>query len=403
MSKHPRTTGQTLRGSTQAWRPGPLTLRAGGFLLAVVLAVAGQSFAAAREAGVTYVVRPGDTLGAIALASGVPLQQLALLNGLPNPDRIRAGQTLVVGDAAPVAAGDTGTYVVQPGETLGGIALRINSRVETLAALNDIGDPHRLRAGQKLRLPAPGPGVDASATSASLSQRVQAETRRIGGTTVRVGLVARNLATGDQVQLRANERFAAASVLKLPILAALEQQAAAGTLQWTPARREQAAAMITRSDNDAANALVGQIGKDAVNATAAAYGLQGTQLVNAFAHSAPNSVTGLNRTTPADMARLLELLVRKQVVNPQASERMRTLLARTTDRSKIARLLPAGTRVENKSGWFDGIANDVGIVSTPAGEQWVIAVFSEGVPDAETGNQLIAAVSRAVYDAWSNR
>jgi hypothetical protein len=33
----------------------------------------------------------------------------------------------------------------------------------------------------------------------------------------------------------------------------------------------------------------------------------------------------------------------------------------------------------------------------------VIAVFSENDPDGETGNQLVAAVSKAVYDAWAPR
>ena len=33
--------------------------------------------------------------------------------------------------------------------------------------------------------------------------------------------------------------------------------------------------------------------------------------------------------------------------------------------------------------------------------RWVIAVFTENVPDAETGNQLVATISKTVYDAWA--
>jgi beta-lactamase class A len=102
------------------------------------------------------------------------------------------------------------------------------------------------------------------------------------------------------------------------------------------------------------------------------------------------------------MARLLELIATDQVLTPPATADIRSLLARNTDRSKLVRLLPGDARVMHKSGWYDGVANDVGIVTVDrTGAKWVIAVFTQNVPDAETGNQIVAAVSKAVYDAWA--
>jgi hypothetical protein len=58
--------------------------------------------------------------------------------------------------------------------------------------------------------------------------------------------------------------------------------------------------------------------------------------------------------------------------------------------------------VAHKSGWYEGVANDVGIVTVDrVSARWTIAVFTEDVPDAETGNQVVAAISRAIYDAWA--
>jgi len=58
--------------------------------------------------------------------------------------------------------------------------------------------------------------------------------------------------------------------------------------------------------------------------------------------------------------------------------------------------------VAHKSGWYDGVANDVGIVTVDrVAARWVIAVFTENLPDAETGNQIVASISKAVYDAWA--
>ena len=111
---------------------------------------------------------------------------------------------------------------------------------------------------------------------------------------------------------------------------------------------------------------------------------------------------GANQTTPSNMARLLELVAKDQIVGPQVSGDIRSLLARNVDRSKLVRLLPPDAQVAHKSGWYDGVANDVGIVTVDrASARWAIAVFGENVPDAETGNQLIAAISKAVYDAWT--
>ncbi|GAA0736169.1 LysM domain-containing protein [Sphingomonas trueperi] len=95
-----------------------------------------------------YTVRQGDTLSSIAAALGTDWQTLARINGISNPDRIAAGQTLRLPDSAATAA----THLVQPGETLSGIAARTGTDVATLARINDIDNPNRIQPGQVLRL-----------------------------------------------------------------------------------------------------------------------------------------------------------------------------------------------------------------------------------------------------------
>jgi LysM repeat protein len=43
---------------------------------------------------VSYTVRPGDNLSRIAAVNGTSVSALVQLNGLSNPNHIRAGQTL---------------------------------------------------------------------------------------------------------------------------------------------------------------------------------------------------------------------------------------------------------------------------------------------------------------------
>lgn len=112
------------------------------------------TFGLTTSAG-TYVVRPGDTLSAIAGRLGVSVGALTQANGITDPDRVFAGQTLQLPGRAPAAAR---AHVVAPGETLSGIAARYTTSVRALVDLNAIRDPNRVQIGRRLRIPdAPAP------------------------------------------------------------------------------------------------------------------------------------------------------------------------------------------------------------------------------------------------------
>jgi len=396
-----------------------------------------QSFASAREAVASYLIQPGDTLSAIAINTGVPLARLVGLNGIKNPDFIVAGQSLALDGSAAASSQASGDptagpqYTVKTGDTLWDISLATGAPIESLINLNSLSNADELSVGQVLRLPAraaapaasgsgqraaavptakpratptakPSPAPVPPPAASPLQQRIAAEALRIGGPSVHVGAAATNLVSGEKVALKADDEFPSASVMKLPILVELERQIAAGTLSWTESLRAEVGAMVAISDNSAANQIADVIHPQSVNDTLAHLGLNGTHFVNEFSDTRGTSNPGMNQTTPANMARLLEFIATDQIVSPQVSADIRALLARNVDRSKLVRLLPPDARVAHKSGWYDGVANDVGIVSVdrvPA--RWVIAVFTENVPDAETGNQIVAAISKAVYDAWA--
>jgi rare lipoprotein A len=52
------------------------------------------SYASGGAGGGTYVVQPGDTLSGIAAQLGTSVEALAAANGISNPDLVYAGQTL---------------------------------------------------------------------------------------------------------------------------------------------------------------------------------------------------------------------------------------------------------------------------------------------------------------------
>lgn len=96
----------------------------------------------------TYVVRSGDTLGAIAQRYGTSWQHLQAINGLANPNLIFPGQVLKV-NGEPVSR----TYTVKGGDSLSAIAGRHGTDWQTLARINGLANPNLIFPGQVLRLP----------------------------------------------------------------------------------------------------------------------------------------------------------------------------------------------------------------------------------------------------------
>ena len=110
-----------------------------------------------------YRVQRGDRLSTLARRYGVSVGALAAANQLEAPYVIYVGQALRIPGREPngreqdarepplAIIGDR--YVVQRGDTLSGIARRIDVSMVQLAAANQITRPYELYAGQKLRIP----------------------------------------------------------------------------------------------------------------------------------------------------------------------------------------------------------------------------------------------------------
>jgi LysM repeat protein len=100
---------------------------------------------------VTYVVQEGDTLSAIAQKFGVSLPALEGANPqIPNPDLIFPGQVITV----PVNGAPPRTYVVQPGDTMSGIAEKFGVSLSALEAANpQVSDPNLIFPEQVLTIP----------------------------------------------------------------------------------------------------------------------------------------------------------------------------------------------------------------------------------------------------------
>lgn len=97
------------------------------------------------------VIRSGETLSHIALRTGVPVSAIVRANGITDPDRVRAGTVLTVPSYS--RSGPVSTHVVEAGDTLSEIAARSGTSTQVLVDLNNLGNRHLIRIGQRLTVP----------------------------------------------------------------------------------------------------------------------------------------------------------------------------------------------------------------------------------------------------------
>jgi peptidoglycan DL-endopeptidase LytE len=105
-----------------------------------------------------YVVDPGDTLSGIADELGVRLTDLLRTNHITVTAVIHPGQRLTVpgtGGGAPSAAGGR-TYTVRAGDSLFGIAYRHDVSLASLLRANRITATDTIYPGDRLRIPGAG-------------------------------------------------------------------------------------------------------------------------------------------------------------------------------------------------------------------------------------------------------
>jgi beta-lactamase class A len=238
----------------------------------------------------------------------------------------------------------------------------------------------------------------------ALPEGVRAQLAKAPG---QVWFQARNLRSGKTLEWRAGEKVRTASTIKLPIMAALFAEAAAGRVRWdqpvplqahnvvsgsgvlqefTPGislpLRDVMRLMIVVSDNTATNLIIELITADRVNEFLDSQGFRdtrsmrkvrgdGTQLKEASGWSKAglleeNKRFGLGSSSARDMVRLLEMLHRGELVSADASREMLAVLKRQQYKDGIGRKTGA-LEVASKSGSLDRLRSDVGIVYTANG------------------------------------
>ncbi len=266
---------------------------------------------------------------------------------------------------------------------------------------------------------------------------------RFGG---HLGLMAKNLATGETVSYNATDRFPTASTIKLPVMTAYfdmarkkeidpdvritlrheDKKPGSGILQFMTdgagiTLRDAVTLMITMSDNTATNlvldrlapALSASLGK--VNDFLVSQGLKNTRILNRLftletKQETPEAMRyGIGVSTPEDMVLLMERLYNGTLADSASCAAMTGILENQFYNDMVPRLLPQGEctsfAVAHKTGSITETKADIALVLTDR-VKFAIAVFVDKSPDhqeddANAAVLLGAYAARAVWNQFT--
>ncbi|HEY4442516.1 MAG TPA: serine hydrolase [Candidatus Elarobacter sp.] len=258
----------------------------------------------------------------------------------------------------------------------------------------------------------PGPLADLQTQLAAMSLRAPGH----------IGIAVTDVTTGLTTGVNPGVEMPAASTIKIPVMVEVFRQLAAGRFDlnrrvtllasdkdWGSGELCDARAgntytvsrllslMIDISDNTATNMLIRLVGRRSINASMTDLGLTHTRLTD-FIRSSGTMIRWALRSSPGDMAHLLQQMAREQLIDEWSSREMIAILRGQQHNSLLPAPLPPGTEIAHKTGTLHDTLNDVGIVYEGE-EPYVIAVMTTDLPTLESGRRFIRGVSRIAYDA----
>lgn len=224
------------------------------------------------------------------------------------------------------------------------------------------------------------------------------------------GVIVEDLGTGRRFMHQAERSFPAASIVKIPIMAACFQAASEGKLnlseQVTIKTSDKTSGsgllktmpsgsvltiqqlielMISQSDNTATNLLIDRLGLDYLNSYFEKSGLKGTKMSRKMMDFSQRKYGVENFTTAEDIAFVLKKIYRGELISPQVSSFCLEYLKRQKLKDRIPAKLPKGIVVAHKTGLERGVCHDAGIVFTGNGN-YLICVLSKS-PKTKQGSR----------------
>jgi beta-lactamase class A len=237
-------------------------------------------------------------------------------------------------------------------------------------------------------------------------------------------IIIRDLDMRWEIALNKEKPFPAASLVKIPVMAACFFAAREGAISLKDNLTLKASAkvpgsgilknapagsvftverlieiMITESDNTAANMLIERLTFDYLNGFFKKCGLAHTNLSRKMMDFRYRRKGLENYTTAADIAYLLEKIYRKEFLDKDTSDKCLAVLLRQKVNDRIPAKLPADTPVAHKTGLEREVCHDAGIVFSPQGD-FLICVLTKSKTAKKEVKAFISKVALCAYNSY---
>jgi beta-lactamase class A len=242
----------------------------------------------------------------------------------------------------------------------------------------------------------------------------------------KVGIYLIDLKSGSNFQINGHNRFPAASVAKLAVMATAyhlaesgklnldkrivlqnsDKLSGSGVLRWMKAGnvysiRNLIRLMIVHSDNTATKMIVDEIGLDEIRGYLKKIKLNDTIIPDrTMLKEGPGEE--INLASPENIARLCADIKNLRGFSYGSAREMLSYMKRQKYRWGIWRGVPKGIQIADKTGNLERVLNDVGIVYSPAGN-YVISIFTFGFAKKSEARKLINKISEVVYKDYTHK
>lgn len=238
-----------------------------------------------------------------------------------------------------------------------------------------------------------------------------------------VGVVAIDLKSGEKISYNEDGLFPQASAIKIPILMEVFRQAQEGKFSLSDSYPVEGAnliggsgilrhldgieplsirnlciLMIVLSDNSATNALIDLVGMEYVNLSLKSMNFDKTRLQRKMMNSAASIRGDENLSTPAEAAKILQMIFSKKFLDEQNSEEVLAILSKTNrNDSRLATALPDYVDLAFKYGILDGVFTEWAIVFLPERPYAVAVMESLKIGKSE---KTVEKLSEILYDYY---
>lgn len=259
-----------------------------------------------------------------------------------------------------------------------------------------VAKPSDRRATPRPPQPAPAaPGASAEQIR-RLEAQLRQQIRKAPAQLVAVYLY--DVPSKRTLKINADRTFKAASLMKIPVAAAVLTKWEKQPSLRTPTLEKALWRMIAESNNRDTDTLIDHVGGlPAVNAFSRAHGWNDTE-VN-FKLLQWRTRRKHNFTSPRDQMAMLRAIDERKLVSAPASEALWGMLKDQTMRQRIPAGIPAhpGLEVGSKTGTLISVLHDVGIVRSPKAH-YILCILTAAPRSEKGGDVFCREISRTVWN-----